>query len=340
MSPYGGDALSETLTFTYRESLDGITWSDPPELTPVPSPVKRPFAETAAKILGDHTATILDIGARWAVDDGTESWYRMPPLGHLVGFEPDVSECAHLNAAARPGQRFVALALAGTTGPCTLHLTQDPACASLYPPAQAAARLVWRDVMEKTGEMEIETTRLDEWVRTANEPPIIFMKLDVQGAELEILQGAGEVLDGCLGLQVEVEFNALYQHQPLFADVDQFLRTRGFALWRLSRLAHCSERPLPSLTRSETHFYSGIATLIAAGAGRLFSADAVYFRDYQALEQSHAGVRAALMLASLLDAADEHDGRDACLRHLQTVLHPWLSEEQRQALAATRVATS
>jgi hypothetical protein len=31
MSPYGGDALSETLTFTYRESLDGITWSDPPQ---------------------------------------------------------------------------------------------------------------------------------------------------------------------------------------------------------------------------------------------------------------------------------------------------------------------
>jgi hypothetical protein len=67
--------------------------------------------------------------------------------------------------------------------------------------------------------------------------------------------------------------------------------------------------------------------------------DVRWIGDHQALEQSHAGVRAALMLASLLDAADEHDGRDACLRHLQTVLHPWLSEEQRQALAATRGAT-
>jgi FkbM family methyltransferase len=300
-----------------------------------PTPAKRPFAETAAKILGESIATVLDVGARWAVDDWTANWYRIPPLGRLVGFEPDAVECARLNAGAGPGQRFVPLALGGTTGRRTLHLTHDPACASLYPPARIIDRLVWHSLMQKTGETEIPTIRLDEWARTANEPPIIFMKLDAQGAELEILQGAGEVLDGCLGLQVEVEFSALYEDQPLFADVDQFLRARGFSLWRLPLLAYCTERVLSNLSRSETHFFSGIPTVMAAGAGRLLVADAVYFRDYQTLEQSPAGVRAALLLASLLDAAEEHDGRDACLRHLHTVLRAWLSEAQLQALAET-----
>jgi hypothetical protein len=153
-------------------------------------------------------------------------------------------------------------------------------------------------------------------------------------------QGAGAVLDACLGLEIEVEFTALYQHQPLFADVDRFLRARGFVLWRLSQLVHYSERPLPGLTRSETQFYSDIPTLMTAGAGRLFWGHAVYFRDYQALEHSRAGVRSALVLAALLDAADEQYGCEACLRHLHSVLHPWLSAEQRQALAETLGARS
>ena len=51
-----------------------------------------------------------------------------------------------------------------------------------------------------------------------------FIKLDTQGSELDILHGAGSLLDNCSGLQLEVMFSPLYEGQPLFADVDAYLR--------------------------------------------------------------------------------------------------------------------
>jgi hypothetical protein len=125
----------------------------PPSTQSAPPPTKGPLAEVVAKVLCANSATIRDVGARWAVDAGQAGWYRVPPLGRLIGFEPDLGECARLNAAARPGQRFVPVALGATTGPRTLHLIRDPACASLYPPAKATLdRLAGGSVMQKTGE--------------------------------------------------------------------------------------------------------------------------------------------------------------------------------------------
>ena len=63
-----------------------------------------------------------------------------------------------------------------------------------------------------------------------------FLKLDTQGSELDILHGADRILrTHVLGVQVEVEFAPMYIGQPLFADVDTFLRGFGFVLFDLSR---------------------------------------------------------------------------------------------------------
>jgi Methyltransferase FkbM domain len=51
------------------------------------------------------------------------------------------------------------------------------------------------------------------------------IKLDTQGSELDILRGATHVLPTVSLIDIEVEFNELYDGQPLFCDVDRFLVT-------------------------------------------------------------------------------------------------------------------
>jgi hypothetical protein len=64
----------------------------------------------------------------------------------------------------------------------------------------------------------------------------VFLELDTQGSELDILQGSEYLLTtSLLGLQVEVEFFPIYKDQPLFSDVDSHLRPMGFCLFDLSR---------------------------------------------------------------------------------------------------------
>ena len=64
-----------------------------------------------------------------------------------------------------------------------------------------------------------------------------FIKVDTQGSELFVLQGASQVLgQHVVGVEVEVEFASIYGGQPLFADVDRHMREHGFDLFDLRRV--------------------------------------------------------------------------------------------------------
>ena len=80
----------------------------------------------------------------------------------------------------------------------------------------------------------ISTTTLDR-VREEKGFGCDVLKLDVEGAELDVLRGGDEVLAQALALEVEVELNPLFEGQPLFADIDAHLRERGWALQGLRR---------------------------------------------------------------------------------------------------------
>ena len=124
------------------------------------------------------------------------------------------------------GHHYLPFALGdGTTR--LFHLCRFPQTSSFYKPnIELVARFdSLADLMEVVGTETIETKRLDD-IEEARQTD--FLKLDVQGAELEILNHATEVLKHVDMIQIEVCFIELYQGQPLFAEIDQFMRARDF----------------------------------------------------------------------------------------------------------------
>ena len=79
---------------------------------------------------------------------------------------------------------------------------------------------------------EVRTVRLD----SAVEGPVDLLKLDVQGAELDVLQGAERLLGDVLVIHAEVEFFPLYRQQPLFDELFSFLRSHSFELFDFTHL--------------------------------------------------------------------------------------------------------
>lgn len=57
-----------------------------------------------------------------------------------------------------------------------------------------------------------------------------LLKIDVQGFELQVLQGAAELLDKIEFIYVECSFMELYKDQALASDIISFLFARGFRL--------------------------------------------------------------------------------------------------------------
>lgn len=77
-------------------------------------------------------------------------------------------------------------------------------------------------------EIKVKTQRLDSFCQDQSINRIDFIFLDVQGAELMVLEGAGNLLKNVRMIWMEVEAVELYSGQPLKNDVETFMKSRGF----------------------------------------------------------------------------------------------------------------
>jgi len=94
--------------------------------------------------------------------------------------------------------------------------------------------------------IDLNLLSLEDALKNSAIPSIDFLSLDVQGAEYDILQGAGVLLkQNCIGIQLEVEFVKLYENQRTFSDINQFLEHNGFELIEMGSLGRCAPITLP-----------------------------------------------------------------------------------------------
>jgi 2-O-methyltransferase len=96
---------------------------------------------------------------------------------------------------------------------------------SLLPPAEVKTTTPWLRWNEVTA---VETMTLDEFCRDRRVDRVDFIHLDVQGAELMVLEGATTTLRTVDMIWLEVELRELYEGQPLVDDVERFMRAHGF----------------------------------------------------------------------------------------------------------------
>jgi len=63
----------------------------------------------------------------------------------------------------------------------------------------------------------------------------LFLKIDTQGYEFEVLKGAERILTQFKGVLVEVSLVELYEGQKNWLQIVEFMRTNGFHLWSVDR---------------------------------------------------------------------------------------------------------
>jgi FkbM family methyltransferase len=189
--------------------------------------------------------TAVDIGAM-LLEGEVDPLARLNKLGRLdvIGFEPQPAECEKLNTRALPGRRYLPYAVANGMRR-NFYVTNTGMTSSLLRPNLKFAQLFnnLAELMQVVATPLIDTVRLDD-VAEIRTQGCDFLKLDTQGSEAEILAHASETLKRCLLIQTEVEFVPLYEDQPLFADVDQLLRGRGFMFHRFLGLSGRTYKPL------------------------------------------------------------------------------------------------
>lgn len=227
------------------------------------------------ELISQYPLTALDIGARGGFS---------PDLDHIAsaveghGFEPELVECARLNESANRypyrSLRFHPYAVGEPNTNRTFYRYRAPGCSSLLEGDKAIARGFSRgDYFHLEGQDHISTIPLPEALHQGNIGHPQFLKIDIQGAELEVLRTASDIIrDAVLVIRVEVEFLPIYRNQPLFHDVDAFLQRAGFELMDLLEEHHWRR-----MTRESNLQFTRKAPPYSRG--QLVHADALYFRN-------------------------------------------------------------
>ena len=190
---------------------------------------------------------IIEIGALHLAGN-KEPFYELLdyfPSSKIIGFELDKEVCEKMNSEARQGVKYYPYALGKKNEKRKLYITQHPMCSSLYKPNEELIKLYNNfEVAYLKRESEIETITLDYFINKFNLGDIDFIKIDVQGAELDIFKGATIALNNVLKIICEVEFVPHYENQPLFGDICSFLNEYNLMFNKFLGLAGRALKPI------------------------------------------------------------------------------------------------
>ena len=205
-----------------------------------------------------------DVGARWGIE---EPWGSFRQFIQTISFEPDKEEYDLLQKKKKNSDDIIyPYALSENSQRLPLNLTKNRGCSSLYKPNYKFLKHYsdW-DRFDVEDIVMVQTTSLDSLYKKSKISNVDFIKIDVQGAELDILRGAEICLkENILGIEVEVEFHHMYEGQPLFSDVDSFIR------------GHLKLQ-LQDLRKTYWKYPEGIS--VGTTKGQLIFGDALYFRS-------------------------------------------------------------
>jgi len=177
--------------------------------------------------------------------------------GRIVSFEPLSAAHAELARVASPDKTWIAApraAVGATPGNITINVSASSDMSSALPFTAHAASTFDGDRM--VGQETVPLTTVDAILAAhAGANDRVFLKSDTQGYDLEVLRGARASLGRIFGLQIESSLCPIYEGQPDWRAVIDFLAPHGFAV----------------------HFI--VPGYFSKRYGRMMEVDLIFFRD-------------------------------------------------------------
>ncbi|MEK9644343.1 MAG: FkbM family methyltransferase [Alphaproteobacteria bacterium] len=219
----------------------------------------------------------VDIGSRGGfLDDLLPIAFAVDALG----FEPDPVAYAMLDyAPAGPWRSatFLPYGVGAKTGSANLYVTTDPQSASLMRHDPEIGRKFDKPQFFELDRTEaVDVLSLEEALKQAKFDSADFLKIDIEGPELEVLEASSEAVRDLLCLKVEASFVPFRFDQPLAADLDRFIRAQGFELFDILGARHWR--------RFGYHIHPYYSREpVPYARGQIVQADYLYFRSVQSI---------------------------------------------------------
>ena len=275
------------------------------------------FPALIAESLKTEKFKLLDIGCSGGLDP---VWRAFEPRLQALGIDASVTECKRLAELERnPDVAYVA-AFAARSADKPIDISAGPAAPLIMKMRDRMSFMRTREIRDarlKQASTE-EQLRHNAWEMTGLADPakpvvlpdllaergwgdLDYIKLDVDGADFDILQSFAGRFDPLQAIAVQLEVNFVgtdRSDEHTFHNTDRFMRAHGFDLFRLD-VRNFSVRALPA-----RYIWPTPAETVS---GRPFQGEAYYARDLLAPHRAGAGT--ALSIAKLAKLAHQLSAR-------------------------------
>lgn len=207
------------------------------------------------KLLSHHgIGTVIDVGAN---DGGFGRFLREGGFrGDILSFEPleEAHRSLTATAAGDPAWHVAPrMALGASNDEIEINVAGNSTSSSILP--MLGAHVEAAPQSRYVGSQRVALRRLDGVSHAAIEKgDSIFLKIDTQGYEMPVLQGASALLPRIRGVLLELSLTPLYEGQALYLDMINWMAAEGFELWNV------------------------IPGFVDPSSGRMLQMDGVFFR--------------------------------------------------------------
>jgi FkbM family methyltransferase len=174
------------------------------------------------KRFGFSPLRILDVGAFQG--DWARMCSRVFPEAHITCIEPQDSQQESLGKLVWEGKKIkIIQALLGRTENHAVPFNEIGSGSSVF-----------HENQEKSKSKPMRT--IDALIKCGEIAPPQFLKLDVQGYEIEVLDGWDKGFEECEAIQLEISLLPLILKAPFLHEVVAYLYKRGFVMFDLTEL--------------------------------------------------------------------------------------------------------
>jgi FkbM family methyltransferase len=175
------------------------------------------------KDLGYHPDLIIDIGAykgQW-----TESAARIFPHASFLMVEAQPDKESYLRALmSQNGLISYHIGLVGSVSSEDVTFYKMETGSSIYSENSSAPRSI----------IKMNMSTLDDLLAHSEKNQSVFLKMDVQGAELDVLRGARKTLERVDAILLEASVTNYNCHAPLIGNIFHYMEEIGFVLFDIS----------------------------------------------------------------------------------------------------------
>jgi FkbM family methyltransferase len=193
-------------------------------------PLRPHWVQLVAMLRRHGITLVVDVGAN--IGQYAAALRASGYAGRIVSFEPLASVHADLARVAADDDAWMAAppsAVGAAPGTLTINVSASSDMSSALPFTPEAARSFDSDRM--IAQERVPVTTVDAILAAYAKPDDrVFLKSDTQGYEIEVLRGAAASLDWVVGVQVEASLHSIYQGQPDWRALVDFLTPYGFEI--------------------------------------------------------------------------------------------------------------